>query len=87
MYELDDSWDGFEWVNADDASRSIFSFLRHSKGKKKNLLFVCNFTPMEREDYRVGVPRKKQYTHITAAVDAFDQDWKSIFGEKTLSDL
>ena len=61
MYELDHSWEGFEWINADDAYRSIFSFVRHSKDNKKNLLFVCNFTPMEREDYRVGVPRSKQY--------------------------
>ena len=34
--------------------------MRHSKDGKKNLLFVCNFTPMERPDYRVGVPRRKQ---------------------------
>ena len=69
MYEQDDSWDGFEWVNADDADRSIFSFIRHSKGNKKNLLFVCNFTPVEREDYRVGVPRKKQYKLIMNSDD------------------
>ena len=61
MYELDHSCEGFEWINADDAYRSIFSFVRHSKDNKKNLLFVCNFTPMEREDYRVGVPKRKQY--------------------------
>lgn len=53
--------EGFEWVNADDSSRSIYSFIRHSKGAKKNLLFVCNFTPIERPEYRVGVPRGKQY--------------------------
>ena len=35
--------------------------MRFSKKGTKNLLFVCNFTPMEREDYRVGVPRRKQY--------------------------
>ena len=69
MYEMDDSWDGFEWINADDASRSIFSFVRHSRGKKKNLLFVCNFTPMARDDYRVGVPRKKQYKLIMNSDD------------------
>ncbi len=40
------------------------AFMRHSKGAKKNLLFVCNFTPMARDDYRVGVPRKKQYKLI-----------------------
>ena len=64
MYELDCSPEGFEWVNADDAERSIYSFIRHSKDGKKNLLFVCNFTPMERAEYRVGVPRRKQYKLI-----------------------
>lgn len=60
LYELDDDPEGFEWINKDDIFRSIFSFVRHSKGKKKNLLFVCNFTPVAREDYRVGVPTKRQ---------------------------
>ena len=60
MYELDNDPAGFEWVNADDCFRSIYSFIRHSKDNKKNLLFVLNFTPMERRDYRVGVPRRKQ---------------------------
>ena len=44
--------------------RSIYSFVRHSKDGKKNLLFVCNFTPVAREDYRVGVPKSKQYKLI-----------------------
>ncbi len=61
LYEMDDSWEGFEWINADDRYRSVFSFMRHSKDNKKNLLFICNFTPMEWADYRVGVPRRKQY--------------------------
>ena len=69
LYEMDQSWEGFEWINADDAYRSIFSFMRHSKGSKRNLLFVCNFTPMERSDYRVGVPRKKQYKLILNSDD------------------
>ena len=64
MYELDDSWDGFSWINADDADRSIFSFVRYNKKKKKNLLFVINFTPMNREDYMVGVPKKGTYRLI-----------------------
>ena len=69
LYELDQSWEGFEWVNADDAYRSIYSFMRHSKDGKHNLLFVINFTPMERLDYRVGVPRKKQYKLILNSDD------------------
>ena len=52
MYELDSDPAGFQWINADDCFRSIYSFMRHSKDGKKNLLFVCNFTPMERPDYR-----------------------------------
>ena len=60
LYRLDNDWNGFEWVNANDGDRSIFSFIRHSKDDKKNLLFVCNFTPVARPDYRVGVSRRKQ---------------------------
>ena len=63
LYELDTDPAGFEWINKDDTFRSIFSFVRHSRDNKKNLLFVCNFTPMERPDYRVGVPRRKQLKH------------------------
>lgn len=70
MYEMDSSWEGFEWINADDAERSIFSFVRHSRDCKKNLLFVCNFTPVGREDYRVGVPKRKQYKLILNSDDA-----------------
>lgn len=60
MFDQDGSWEGFEWINADDADRSIFSFIRHSKDGKKNLVFVCNFTPVERPDYCFGVPVKKR---------------------------
>ncbi len=73
MYELDDSWDGFEWVNADDSSRSIFSMIRRNKDKKNSLLFVINMTPVAREDYMVGAPCKGRYTLIfneNGAVDA-----------------
>lgn len=61
LYELDSSWGGFEWINANDAEHSVFSFIRKSKDGKNNLLFVCNFTPMEWKDYRIGVPTKKTY--------------------------
>ena len=64
MYELDHSWDGFEWINCDDVDRSIFSFIRKSKSAIKDLLFVCNFTPVERKDYRVGVPCAGNYRVI-----------------------
>ncbi len=62
LYESDDNWDGFQWINANDGDRSIFSFVRYSSKRKQNLLFVCSFTPMEHADYRVGVPKKGNYT-------------------------
>lgn len=62
LYELDGNWDGFEWINADDADRSTYSFIRKTSGEKtKRLLFVLNMTPVERKDYCVGVPEKKKY--------------------------
>ena len=69
LYEMDQDWRGFEWINADDGYRSIFSFVRHSEDGKKNLLFVCNFTPMEWADYRVGVPKRKQYKLVLNSDD------------------
>ena len=69
LYEMDTEEEGFAWINKDDIFRSTFSFVRYSRDKKKNLLFVCNFTPMEREDYRVGVPRGKQYKLILNSDD------------------
>ncbi len=61
MYEQDSDWNGFEWIIADDADRSIYSFVRKSKNGKNSLLFVCNMTPVARDDYRVGVPKKGTY--------------------------
>ena len=51
MYSLDYDWDGFQWINANDGDRSIFSFVRSNKTGKQNLLFICNFTPVARPDY------------------------------------
>lgn len=64
LYEQDTYPEGFRWINPNDADRSIFSFMRFAKNGRRNLLFVCNFTPMARPDYRVGVPRRKQYKLI-----------------------
>lgn len=69
LYELDSEWNGFEWINADDSYRSIFSFVRKSADGKDNLLFVFNFTPMERSDYRVGVPKNTTYKLVLDSDD------------------
>ena len=69
MYELDTSWEGFQWINADDAERSIYSFVRKSKDGKNNLLFVVNFTPVERPEFRVGVPQAGSYEKVLSTQD------------------
>ena len=61
LYAGDCNPEGFEWINADDCDRSIFSFVRKSPTTRNNVLVVMNFTPIERPDYRVGVPKKKAY--------------------------
>lgn len=69
LYADANGYDGFQWINADDADRSIYSFIRWSPTKRNNLLFVCNFTPVERKDYWVGVPQKKQCKLILSSAD------------------
>lgn len=60
--ELDQYTEGFQWINADDNYRSIYSFMRKTPSGRDSLVFICNFTPMERPDYRVGVPCPGNYT-------------------------
>lgn len=64
LWQLDSDWNGFQWINANDGDRSIFSFIRRNETGKKNLLFVINFTPVARDDYRVGVPKSGTYSLI-----------------------
>ncbi|MCI9325101.1 MAG: 1,4-alpha-glucan branching protein GlgB [Lachnospiraceae bacterium] len=61
MYEFDNCWDGFEWLNCDDKDRSTYSFFRKSSTGKNNLLFIINMTPIAWENYKLGVPKKKKY--------------------------
>ena len=61
LYTIDNSWKGFEWMNADDKDRSTYTFVRRTKGGRNNLLFVLNMTPMTWENYQISVPAKKKY--------------------------
>ena len=69
LYEIDNDWGGFEWINANDADRSIYSFLRKAPSSRKGLVFVLNMTPVKYEGYRVGVPVKKRYKLILNSTD------------------
>ncbi len=60
MYEFDNSWEGFEWLNCDDKDRSTYSFVRKSSDGKNSLMFIINMTPMEWDDYKVGMITDKK---------------------------
>ena len=56
LYELDSDASGFEWIDCNDAERSVLSFIRKGREPGDVLLFVCNFTPVPRHNYRIGTP-------------------------------
>jgi 1,4-alpha-glucan branching enzyme len=53
--------EGFEWIDANDADQSVFSYLRHGDTPGDLAVVVCNFTPMVRHNYRIGVPQGGEY--------------------------
>ena len=57
------SWDGYQWIQPDDQNHSILAFRRIDK-KKRELLVICNFTPVVREDFRLGVPKAGTYIPV-----------------------
>ena len=69
LYEIDNDWAGFEWMNADDTEQSTYSYVRKAGNGRNNLLVVLNMTPMERKDFTVGVPKKKKYKLILNSDD------------------
>jgi 1,4-alpha-glucan branching enzyme len=60
----DNGWSGFEWICPDDNNQSILAFLRKSRTPEDYLLIVVNFTPVERTEYRIGVPKIKGFQTV-----------------------
>ena len=63
LYQIDDSWEGFQWNNANDSDNSITSFMRTDR-KGHTVVCVTNWTPVFRENYRVGLPYGGQLTEF-----------------------
>ena len=64
LHELDTHPDGWQWINADDSEQSVLSFLRKGHSSPETILFVANFTPVPRHNYRVGVPVGGQWEEV-----------------------
>jgi 1,4-alpha-glucan branching enzyme len=64
LYEYNFEESGFEWIDINDSENSVVSWLRKGKAEKDQIVVVANFTPVPRENYRVGVPKKGFYAQI-----------------------
>lgn len=64
LYEVDYNWEGFQWIDFSDTQQSLISFIRRGKSNDEALVFVCNFTPVPRKEYRIGVPLPGFYQEL-----------------------
>jgi 1,4-alpha-glucan branching enzyme len=71
LHEVDFEWPGFEWIEANDGAASILSFVRRARDSHNFVVVVCNFTPVVRENYRVGVPEAGFYGEILNTDSAY----------------
>ena len=79
LYHYNFSYDGFDWINADDTENSVYSYARKSDKAKDTLLVVINVTPVYRENYRLGTPNKGKWKEI------FSSDAAEFFGSGKLN--
>ena len=68
LWEIDFSWEGFQWLEADDANANTVAFLRKDR-KGDFLVVVCNFSPVHHQGYRVGVPAAGKYALLLNSDD------------------
>jgi len=64
LWEIDHSWDGFQWIDPDNYNESILAFIRKGKEAEDFLVVVANFTPVPRQGYRIGVPMAREYKEV-----------------------
>lgn len=74
FWEIDFSWDGFQWIDCNNYEQSIICFLRKAREGNEFTIVVCNFTPVLRENYQIGVPLLGQYLEV------FNSDWEQFGG-------
>ncbi|WP_026752942.1 1,4-alpha-glucan branching protein GlgB [Sediminibacter sp. Hel_I_10] len=74
LYEKQFSAEGFEWIDYSDHKNSVFAYIRKGNNVKDDVIVVCNMTPIPRENYRIGLPKKGKLKEI------FNSDLKKYYG-------
>ena len=69
LYRIDDSWDGFTWLNVDDSARSSVAFMRRAPRSRSYLVCALNFTPVPYEDFVIGLPRRGKLSELINSDD------------------
>ncbi|MDH4088404.1 MAG: alpha amylase C-terminal domain-containing protein [Nitrospira sp.] len=64
LHEIDFDWSGFQWIDFSDADNSVIAYLRKANSTQAAIVCLCNFTPMPRHHYRIGVPESGWYQEI-----------------------
>ena len=80
LYEVDFHWNGFDWIDIHDIDSSVISFVRWSKHRRDFTVWVCNFTPVVRHNYRIGVPGPGVYREV------LNTDWERFGGSGVRND-
>ena len=74
LHEVDNSWEGFQWVDLSDVDHSVISFVRRAKDPQDEIVFVCSFTPVPHQGYRVGIPTTGEWYEL------LNSDWVEFGG-------
>jgi 1,4-alpha-glucan branching enzyme len=74
LHQVDASWEGFAWIDLSDADQSVISYTRYAHDRNDLLVVVCNFTPLPRHGYRIGLPIEAAYREI------LNSDWRHFGG-------
>ncbi|WP_204345911.1 1,4-alpha-glucan branching protein GlgB [Psychroserpens algicola] len=74
LYEKQFSAEGFEWIDYNDAENSVLVYIRKGEKRKDDIIVACNMTPISRENYRIGLPKKGKLKEV------FNSDQKTYFG-------
>ena len=82
LHQIEDDWKGFEWIDARDNERSVVTFVRRAKARRRFLVVAANFTPVVWKEYRIGVPNAAAYRVVFSTDDAEFGGTGAVFADR-----